>query len=89
MLSKGRKPQTEVSTNPLIAAVAGPPDDEGMTAQELASASSQPLKTVQSRLKALLAEDRVVTGFRTDLDARGRRTRIPVYRMKTEARTGA
>jgi hypothetical protein len=68
----------------LVAAVSGPPDDEGMTAQELAVESGQTVDTVQRRLKTLEVQGRLIIGFRRGKDSRGRNYRFPVYRLRKE-----
>lgn len=69
----------------LLEAVADPPDDEGMTAQELAAAAAISPKTMQVRLKDLTAKGLLIVGSRTIKDSMGRRARTPVYRFKEES----
>ena len=87
-MPKPRKRQrdgTSAGVSLLVAEITGPEDDVGLTAKELVAQSrGQSLKTVQDKLKALIAAGRIVVGSRVDTDATGRRIRVPVYRMKTE-----
>ncbi len=68
----------------LIKLVADEPDDDGMTAQELAATTNLSLRTLQVRLKELDVKGLLIVGSRASKDGMGRRCRVPVYRIKEE-----
>lgn len=60
---------------------------EGFSTADLVVATGLSSKTVQEKLKALVASGRVVyVGTRTGQSINGRVTQIPVYRMVEEAK---
>lgn len=74
-----------VPANPLVAAVADPPSDDGMTVKELAESAGLSLSTTKDRIQALIRGGRLTVGHRIIRDVMGRRISVPVYRIKDGA----
>ena len=60
--------------------------DEGATTHELAMAWGCNLQKARERIKALIGAGRVALGFKYATGIDGRRTRVPVYRLKQKGR---